>query len=416
MTFDADGNATLSGTGDATSTIELRSGKKVTLTSNPTEDVLELSKGDVVVVSEDEAVMANSIAAGGSWSVAAETAVLGNATLTTEKNHLGYNAVITADRSKGDVIDEISDLSGTATLAYGSATSIRGLTVGDNFWTIKNDSDNEVYFDESGNVTVSAGTGENILDVTGTTDAAVHVVSENVAVYNINGSTIMSYGDTEVDYALETNAQHAGIAAISGVDDDVTFTVDGDGAYKLNDFTFANTARYDAAFRIIDEDEIDMYGVRDKDNITLTGGIAEFNLTGVAEDSAKVTLNGVGVTLKGEGLSDTKILAIGDDIEAFGGIKVGTEITTSGDETFTIAYDASEVVDSASYVIAINDTKVTLKGDDFKGDEASVEVTSDGTLKIKGLALRHRRHLQTRQQRCGYRQRIARLHHVRPVR
>ena len=389
--FDANGNVTLTNDDRFYGAAELKSGKNITFTSGTTGDVLTISKGADIYVDGETLVSASSIAAGAAWSVKAERAVLGAQALSFEEETAdsdGTRAVITADKAKGNVIRSITDLAGDATLAYGADYAPSGLTIADSTWTIKNadaDSDSGVstiVLDKDGKVTVTADE-DSTLEVSGTSEAdsgaAVVNISNTYAAAKLNGVNVGYSSDDAngVNFELEEKAHNAGIAAINGLDS-AFINVDGDNSYKVNDYTYSNATRGDASF-FVDDDSLTLFGAKDKDAVTLTGGDAFVHFADAEKATAAVSINGAGVTLDAADKSDIADIAIStgnnDKVGFISGADADMTINTTGDDKFGVSYVSPK--DGTPVTLNVNDTTIEI-------DEGASYDTDTFTLSVDG--------------------------------
>ncbi len=399
--FDTDGNVTLTSDDRYSGSATLDSGKNVTFTSGTTGDVLTVSKGAQVSVVEDEVIHATSLAAGGSWTAKAGAVGVGAQFIEFggAADSDGTRAIITADKSNGNVISSIQGLSDNITLStVADRATVNGLTVGDATWTIKNAAVeeftipgtsspvnggvSELFFDATGNVTVSADS-DSTLEVLGTSSAdsgaAVVNVSNSDATIKVNGIDVAYDGNNEngVTFTLEEKAHNAGIAAISGVSEGY-ITVNGDNSFKLNDYTYSNSARADARFLFYEDSPVvNVQEVQNGDNIVITGGSAALTFADTEKTTAAVTVNGAGVTLAAadaDDIDDVMVFTNGDDkVTGFYDVAVATTINTSSDDKFVVTYEMPDY--DTAVTLNVNNTTVEI-GEDatYTGDPLALSV------------------------------------------
>lgn len=214
---------------------------------------------------------------------------------------------------------------------------------------------------------------ENAVTIEGAADAELTLTNSAESINAaVNGANINVTNDSD---GVAVVLEDGGISAINGIASGALVTISGDNSFNINDkFDVETSGDFEAMIgssAIITE--VDNGG-----NINISGGNAVY---GVA--SGQATLNGERVTLSS---SSNGIFTMTDEDITDIFLNVGDTLSTASDKVFTVTYDASEVVDENQYVLAVNDTSITLDGSDFAGDTLKLDFLENGTVKIEGLA------------------------------
>ena len=356
-----------------------------------------------VEISAEGNVTLNSIDENQKWNVAANDAVnfggveiSANENISAKKSKSGDflsvnsdndatfeisadNAEVDSVEINGAILGGMDALNGSNISTSGKEISAENLTAGEvsvDDWTLNlNDGDTFSYDTSKGNISISSdydnavtieGAEDSNLNLSGSTNNAISAVvnGTNVDIQNDEDGVTLKLGGNEHDFYEMT-----------GVDAGAAITIGGEGKLKINSkYTINNTRDFVAT---VETSKMSV-DVTQGDNVSVFGGVAEFYLA-----SGKATLNGEVVSLS-TAEENTNFTMKNSDLTAVN-LTVGDTLTTATDKIFKVTYDASNVDANTDYVLTVNDTSISVKGSDFTGDTATLEFTSNGTVKIDGI-------------------------------
>lgn len=353
-----------------------------------------------VEIEADGNVTLNSIDENQTWNVAANNAVnFGGVAISAGENisavkskngdFLSVNSdndatfEITAENAEvdsveinGAVLGGMDALNGSNISTSGKNISAANLTagkvsVGD--WNLNlNDGDTFSYNTSKGNLSISSDY-DNAVTIEGAADKnlTLNQGSNDIAA-KVNGANISLKDDAE---GIEVRLEDGGISAISNVDEGAAVTVSGDDSFKINS-KYNVTSKKDFVATV--ENNGLNVTAGNGDNINVGGGVTSFELA-----SGKATLNGEAISLS-TAEENANFKMKNSDLTAVS-LTVGDTLTTTTDKIFKVTYDASNVDANTDYVLTVNDTSISVKGSDFTGDTATLEFTSNGTIKLDGI-------------------------------
>ena len=340
-------------------------------------DTLELgADGSATLGYEVNAV--NSLVAGGSWSVVGSYRQVKIGEQSVYFENTGYEnlaGIIIADSIDGAKINTIETLSGNVTVSDGS---ISGLQVDRNTWTIGGFDNDTVNFDSTGTLATVTANADSELTIVATSNSSVYVQHDNQTLKaNVNGVKVVT--SENYNWGLNLQLDNSGLAGISGPFGEAT--IEGDNSFKVNDsFEIENIASTTTKFSVSGS-LITIRSVKDGDNYNVNGG--DRTVYELAQnDSAKVTLNGAGVTIDSAS-SDVQIVsAEGDAIASITGAYLNDKITTASDKAFWVTYDTSQIATASddTYSIQINDVVLSLKSSAVYTEELSVYVDNSSSM------------------------------------
>jgi len=286
------------------------------------------------------------------------------------------NANVDGVEINGAVLTGIDALNGAKVTAANTEIQAENLTGGAisvDDWNLTLSADDSFTYDNvTENLEVNSNF-ENAVTIEGAADKELTLTNSAESINAaVNGANINVTNDSD---GVAVVLEDGGISAINGIASGALVTISGDNSFNINNkFDVETSGDFEAMIgssAIITE--VDNGG-----NINISGGNAVY---GVA--SGQSTLNGERVTLSS---SSNGIFTMTDEDITDIFLKVGDTLSTASDNVFTVEYDASEVVADTEYVLAVNDTSITLKGSDFASDTLTLDFLENGTVKIDGVA------------------------------
>lgn len=285
------------------------------------------------------------------------------------------NANVDSVEINGAVLTGMDALNGADVTASNTEIQVENLNDGEisiDDWNLNLSAGDAFTYDNVAEDLEITSDFENAVTVEGADGAELTLTNsdENINAV-VNGANINVANDSDgVTVVLEDG----GISEINGVENDALVTISGDNSFTVNNkFEVETSGDFSAIFR----NSAVIADVESGGNINISGGNAAYNVT-----SGQATLNDEEVTVQA---ADSALIYMNEEDLTFAVLKVGDTISTASDEVFKVTYNAAGVVDENEYVLAVNDTSITLKGSDFSGDTLTLEFLENGTVKIEGL-------------------------------
>lgn len=362
----------------------------VTLTAENQNSVEIAAEGNVTLNSVDEnqtwnvdannAVNFGGVAISANENISAKKSKKGEFLNVNSDNDATFgitaeNAEVDKVEINGAVVGGMDALNGSNISTSDKEISAENLTAGKvsvDDWNLNlNDGDTFAYNTSKGNISVSSDY-DNAVTIEGAADKTLTLnQGSNDISAKVNGANIALQNDAE---GVEVKLEDGGISAISNVDEGAAVTVSGDDSFKINS-KYNVTSKKDFV-ATVESNGLNVTAANG-DNVSVGGGTTSFELS-----SGKATLNGEIIQLSAE--DNANLTMKNSDLTAVN-LTVGDTLTTATDKIFKVTYDASNVAANTDYVLTVNDTSISVKGSDFTGDTATLEFTSNGTIKIDGI-------------------------------